>query len=145
MSDHHPYSETPERSSCSPHVTIGELPLGEQVVTTIKREKIPPIIKKLLPFPWTTVFISVLAALSVKTFLDVRIRVRPEYVPPYATYPSPYPAPYPSPYPSVPPSTQPNTDFPDYYPAEPQCPLEPSQQNDPNNPCSKVLDYRLVQ
>jgi hypothetical protein len=141
-------SENPERSSCSPHVSVGELPNGEQVVTTIKRENIPPYKPPLKPFPWQTVFVSVIAALSVKTFLDINVRVRPEFVPPYATYPSPYPNPYPSPYPNPYPTQPPNSaqpDFPDYYPTEPQCSLIPSQQADPNNPCSKVLDYKGLQ
>jgi hypothetical protein len=118
-------------SNTGPHIKINDLPKDEQIVTIVKREDVPKAPPKCLPpFPWGVIIISVVTTITLKTFFDVKIHIRPEIdnnfnieIQPPSAQPSPH-------YPTYPPSTvAPSPKLPDYYPTNPQYPEQPPNQN----------------
>jgi hypothetical protein len=122
-------SHSSNNCNTGPHISVDDLQKGEQIVTVVKRENIPPPPKKCPePFPWITITLSVTAALTVKTFIDIKIHVRPEIDDNWKIKihpPSPTPDPH---YPTHPPSVTPSPE-PPYYPNHPQYPPEVPEHN----------------
>jgi hypothetical protein len=98
---------------------IDDLPLGEQIVTTVKHEKNPSRPPSLPPLK--AIFYSVLITLIVKTIFKIDVKLSPQLnlEPPNSPdtiHPNPRPD-YPDYYP------------PDYYPPNPQFPEQRPKQS----------------
>ncbi len=122
-------------SNCNtgPNISINDLPKGEQIVTTVKREDIPKPKTCPDPLPWAAITLSVVVTLTLKTFLDVKIHVRPEIdgnfsVEVHPASPSPQPPTHP------PQPVEPAPKLPDYYPSNPQYPPSQSPAESPESP-----------
>jgi hypothetical protein len=110
-------------AGCScPKVSINDLPKGEQVVTTIKREDIPKPIK-CPPPPPVVLIVTITVALTwtIKSIVDLKIELPP---------------------------IDPAPDYPDPAYKKPSCPKPPKDlphspgYADPYNSCDLTLEYR---
>jgi hypothetical protein len=126
-----------DSSNCNtgPHISINDLPKGEQVVTTIKREDIPPPPGKCPPpLPWGAIIISIVTTVTLKTFFDIKVHVRPEIDNNFSVQIHPPTEPPSSHYPQPPSVIQPSPKLPDYYPPNPQYPSQnPSETRPPES------------
>jgi hypothetical protein len=125
-------------AGCScPQVTINDLPLDEQVVTTIKHEKIPDPPKKCPPPPpvGAIIITTVFASFVLKSLVDslVSISIEPNVTIEIPEQPH-------APIQPIPDDLKPKT-------PDPLCPKTPHSAPDtiqPNDPCYRPLDYHPV-